>query len=78
MTRRIKTSGALRDEQVFPPDTPGRAAAGIEGRRVGGEPLTEAEHFFTCAECGQAVDMRDLGQVLHHEQPGHGPLPADG
>jgi hypothetical protein len=43
-------------------------------RRVGGEPETEAEHFYVCAACGQAVDMRRLGDVLHHEDDGHEPI----
>lgn len=51
---------------------------GITGKRVGGEPDDEAEHFYICAECGQAVDMRDLGQVMHHEEPGHERIPDDG
>jgi hypothetical protein len=25
-------------------------------------------HFIQCLECGAVVDMRDLGQVLAHEQ----------
>jgi len=37
--------------------------------------VPEHEHFYICADCGQAVDMRDLGQVFHHEEPGHSPLP---
>jgi hypothetical protein len=49
---------------------------GIRGKRVGGEPADEAEHFFTCAACGQAVDKRDLFAVLHHELEGHEPLPV--
>jgi hypothetical protein len=40
-----------------------------------GVPLTpvenEADHFYVCTKCGQAVDMRDLGQVMHHEQAEH-------
>lgn len=52
-------------------------ASGIFGVRVGGEPANEAEHFYTCAACGQAVDMRDLGQVFHHEEDGHKPIPLD-
>jgi RNA polymerase-binding transcription factor DksA len=36
----------------------------------------EAEHYYVCEECGQAVDMRRLGDVLHHEEPGHYPLPV--
>ena len=39
--------------------------------------LAEHEHFYTCAACGQAVDMRDLGQVFHHEDEGHSPLMLD-
>ena len=46
----------------------------IIGRRSGGEPLDEAEHFYSCPECSQAVDMRDLAQVLHHHEAGHAPL----
>ena len=44
------------------------------GIRVGGEPVNEVEHFLNCRACGQAFDMRDLGQVFHHEEPGHKPL----
>ena len=37
----------------------------------------ESEHFYVCAVCGQAVDMRDLGEVFHHETPGHKPIELD-
>ncbi|WP_022682150.1 hypothetical protein [Sphingobium bisphenolivorans] len=37
--------------------------------------LDERDHFYACDACGQAVDMRRLGDVLHHEEPGHDPLP---
>ena len=50
---------------------PGR----IIGYRMGSEPASESEHFYTCKKCGQAVDKRDLGQVFHHEVPNHQPLP---
>jgi hypothetical protein len=49
---------------------------GIRGKRVGGEPDNEAEHFYVCDACGQAVDRRDLFAVLHHEIEGHEPLPV--
>jgi DNA ligase D-like protein (predicted ligase) len=39
--------------------------------------VPEDEHFLTCGECGQAIDLRKLGDVLHHEEPGHAPLPAE-
>lgn len=35
----------------------------------------EVEHFYICEACGQAVDMRRLGDVLHHEKADHDPLP---
>lgn len=34
----------------------------------------EAEHFFVCAQCGQAVDMRKLGDVFAHEDPHSEPI----
>ena len=49
-------------------------AKGIIGQRVGGEPENEMDHFYTCKACGQSVDMRDLGQVCHHEDEGHEPI----
>lgn len=52
-------------------------ATGIIGKRVGGEPANEAEHFYTCSHCGQAVDKRDLGQVFHHMQHIHDKLELD-
>jgi hypothetical protein len=54
------------------------AGTSFVGVRVAGPPVTsEAEHFYVCEACGQAVDMRDLGQVFHHEEPGHEPLRTD-
>jgi hypothetical protein len=41
----------------------------IIGKRVGGEPADEAEHSSKCPTCGSYVDMRDLAQVLEHEEP---------
>lgn len=36
-----------------------------------GKPLTEADHFIKCSDCGGMIDCRDLGIVFAHE----GPLP---
>ena len=52
-------------------------AKGITGHIVGPEPKDEAEHFYVCLACGQAVDMRELGQVFHHEEEGHEPVDSD-
>jgi hypothetical protein len=52
-------------------------ATGIVGRCVNRETTNEADHFYKCPACGQAVDMRDLGQVFHHEDAGHEPLALD-
>jgi hypothetical protein len=55
-------------------DNPGKRIIGV---RDGPQPENEADHFYVCAQCGQAVDMRDLGQVIHHEQPQHEPIDLD-
>ena len=50
---------------------------GIIGQRVGGNPKNEIDNFYNCKACGQSVDMRDLGQVFHHEEPNHKPIDTD-
>ena len=49
----------------------------IRGRRADNLPVGEEQHFYACPKCGQPVDKRDLGQVFHHEVPGHEPLPEN-
>ena len=41
---------------------------------VGGDLSLEQDNFYPCPICGQMVDMRDLRQVIWHEQPKHKPL----
>ena len=36
----------------------------------------EKEHFMKCGICGQYFDMRDLTQVIYHEQIPHRPVPV--
>lgn len=48
----------------------------ITGSRIGGDPEDERKHFYICVRCGQAVDKRDLGQILHHEEPEHKRVPT--
>lgn len=50
---------------------------GIVGKRAGGDPENELDNFYTCKACDQSVDMRDLGQVFHHKEPGHKPIDMD-
>lgn len=45
------------------------------GEIVGPEPSDEREHFMQCPACGQWFDCRNLGDVLHHAELGHHPLP---
>jgi uncharacterized C2H2 Zn-finger protein len=40
-------------------------------------PGDESEHFYACPMCGQLVDMRRLGDVVHHAEEGHKPLPVN-
>lgn len=49
-------------------------AHNIKGVRQGGEPDNEADHFYTCACCGQAVDKRNFNEVFHHEILNHKPM----
>ena len=42
----------------------------------GAAPLSEAEHFYVCPGCGQAVDMRELADVLYHGELNHEPKPT--
>lgn len=37
----------------------------------------ELDHFYTCKSCKQWVDMRNLGEVFHHEEINHKPLPTN-
>jgi hypothetical protein len=46
-------------------------------RCVGPDHQDEALHFYVCKTCGQAVDMRRLGDVLYHEEAEHEPLPIE-
>lgn len=41
-----------------------------------GIPADERVHFIRCEACGQYMDCRRLGDVLHHEDEGHEPIPA--
>lgn len=50
---------------------------GGPGKRHGGEPANEVDHFIVCPVCRQAFDRRDLSQVLHHAAPEHEPLEMD-
>jgi hypothetical protein len=36
---------------------------------------SELDHFIPCPICGQAIDCRELDQVLHHDEPDHKPIP---
>jgi hypothetical protein len=57
---------------------PNNPFQGFMGVRISGPPISsEADHFYECQHCGQAVDMRDLGQVFHHEEPIHDKLELD-
>lgn len=45
--------------------------------RMTGGPADESVHFYVCKACGQAVDKRRLGDVFHHEETGHEPIPPN-
>jgi hypothetical protein len=37
----------------------------------------EREHFIQCPICRQWIDCRELGDVMHHAEPGHAPIRPD-
>jgi hypothetical protein len=43
----------------------------LRGKRRGGEPESEVEHFRTCVACGQSFHMRSFAQAFHHNETGH-------
>lgn len=45
-----------------------RAGWKVTGYRVGPQPKDETEHFIKCSLCGSMLDMRDLGEILIHEE----------
>ncbi|RWC69586.1 MAG: hypothetical protein EOS71_27915 [Mesorhizobium sp.] len=49
----------------------------ITGRRHGGDPACEQDHFYSCRKCGQPIDRRDLREVIWHERPAHERLELD-
>jgi hypothetical protein len=70
---RRPTVPALFAQLGIRPPRPGT----IKGQRADNLPVGEEQHFYVCKACDQAVDMRDLGQVFHHEVPGHKKLPEN-
>lgn len=54
-----------------------KLGAGIKGTFDGAEPRDESEHFEVCPICGQAIDLRELEQVIYHGQPEHQPISRD-
>lgn len=63
----------LRTTPEAMPDHPA-----ILGTLLDHEPTCEADHFLLCPACGQAIDVRQLMQVLHHEEAGHERVREDG
>lgn len=51
--------------------------AELNAKQVAAADLAETDHFYTCEACGQSVDRRRLGDVLHHEEHRHEPLPPE-
>ena len=44
----------------------------LRSQRLGGAPYDERQHFYECKACGQ------LGDVFHHDENEHAPIPLDG
>lgn len=40
----------------------------VDGVRINEPVLHESEHYMKCTRCQQEFDMRDLSQVIEHEE----------
>ncbi|WP_210189804.1 hypothetical protein [Mesorhizobium prunaredense] len=54
-------------------EDPAKPLATWEGRTTGSRELKPST-FVQCPICNQSIDMRDLGQVLHHADEEHDPV----
>ncbi len=45
-----------------------------QSKRISSDIEDEQQHFMKCNSCGQFLDMRDLAEVIHHEEPCHKPI----
>jgi hypothetical protein len=61
-----------------PPTDPDRNPAGGFDYLATHPQKSRAAHIALCQVCGQAFDMRELDQVLHHGLGPHDPLPTNG
>jgi hypothetical protein len=43
----------------------------VLAHKHGNPPADEAENYFLCAKCAQAIDARSFEQLFHHLQPEH-------
>lgn len=59
----------MQRERIVPANAP--AIIGVPASENGSK-----SHLMICRDCGQAMDLRDFQAVLHHEMPGHNPLPS--
>ncbi|PAQ04203.1 hypothetical protein CIT25_01575 [Mesorhizobium mediterraneum] len=72
----LRDDTAPRNRQRSPSAWPrtNNEATSFKGKRHDGQVKDEREHFTICPVCGQEIDMRDLGEALHHAMPSHKPL----
>ncbi|TIT24262.1 MAG: hypothetical protein E5W70_04875 [Mesorhizobium sp.] len=70
---RIVDGGGLRDET----DQDRQHRHRVQGKPCDRPVDDESKHFVYCPVCEQTFDARDLGQVFHHAEPQHLPLPME-
>jgi bifunctional non-homologous end joining protein LigD len=58
-----------------PPDDDTFTRTALNSLRTTAPDLPSSRHhLYRCDACGRLVDRRNLGDVLHHEEPGHEPI----
>jgi hypothetical protein len=43
----------------------------LRERLLGVEPVNELDHYTTCPVCGQAIDLRKIAELIHHDAERH-------
>ena len=71
---------SIVEKRTDPQQSPNRdvTPAGDQGAAARSSVKAPAEYFTSCPVCGQAYDLRELDEVLHHTLGRHDPLPTNG
>jgi hypothetical protein len=71
-------SQAIMENRTDPQPSANPEDAPAGEQHVAGRVKAPGEYFTSCPVCGQAYDLRELDEVLHHTLGRHDPIPSAG